>query len=272
MEGADTGVEAIGTVEAVGAGVIEPRPGQAVVTVNVGQAYRHWQVCPAETAIPVPRVDPEVLALIPSGVSALVALEQVGHMGTGETVVITAAAGGLGNIMTQLAVRAGNHVVGVCGDAQKAEWLASVGVDRAVNYRSESLRGVLADEYANRLDLVMDSVGGEVFDALLDHLAPRGRLVICGFTSDRLPTERVTAERIYTKLYWKAASVRGFMNYRFAEHAAEARTRLLESLERGDIRPLIDEQRFTGLDSVADAVEYVLRGRNLGKVVVDLRT
>jgi NADPH-dependent curcumin reductase CurA len=268
---ADTGVEAIGLVEAVGPGVAAPRPGQPVVTVNVGRAYRYWQICPAETAIPVPDVDPAVLALIPSGVSALVALEQVGNMGAGETVVITAAAGGLGNIMTQLAVKAGNHVVAVCGDARKAEWLGSVGVDRVVNYRSESLPGVLADEYPDRISLAMDSVGGAVFDALVDHLAPHGRLVICGFTSDRLPTERVTAERIYTKLYWKAASVRGFMNYRFAEHAAEARTRLLAWLAGGEIQPLVDQRRFSGLESVVDAVEYLLAGQNLGKVIVDLR-
>ncbi len=267
---ADTGVEAIGIVEDVGHGVAALRPGDPVVTVNVGQAYRYWQVCPADSAIPVPEVHPEILALIPSGVSALVALEQVGELGSGETVLITAAAGGLGNIMTQLAVRAGNHVVALCGDARKAAWLESIGVDRVINYRDESLDAVLAEHYADRLDLVMDSVGGEVFDALVKQLAPRGRLVVCGFTSDRLPTERVSAERIYTQLYWKAASVRGFMNYRFAEYAPAARRQLLELRERGELRPLVDPTSFKGLGAVADAVEYLLSGANLGKVLVDL--
>lgn len=267
---ADTGVEAIGIVEAVGPGVASPRPGDAVVTVNVGRAYRRWQLCAAESAIPVPEVHPEILALIPSGVSALVALEQVGELRSGETVVITAAAGGLGNVMTQLAVRAGNHVIALCGDARKAVWLESVGVDRVINYREESLEDVLAAQYPDRLDLVMDSVGGTVFDALVAQLAPKGRLVVCGFTSDRLPTERVTAERIYTQLYWKAASVRGFMNYRFAEHASEARERLLRLRDEGAITPLVDTRSFQGLASVADTVEYLLSGGNLGKVVVDL--
>jgi NADPH-dependent curcumin reductase CurA len=218
----------------------------------------------------VPEAHPEILALIPSGVSALVALEQVGELGTGETVVITAAAGGLGNVMTQLAVRAGNHVVALCGAARKAAWLESAGVDRVIDYREESLEAVLAEHYTDRLDLVMDSVGGKVFDALVDELAPRGRLVVCGFTSDRLPTERVTAERIYTRLYWKAASVRGFMNYRFAEYAPAARERLLELREQGELKPLVDPANFKGLGAVADAVEYLLSGSNLGKVLVDL--
>ena len=267
---ADTGVEAIGRVEEVGPGVTTPRPGDAVVTVNVGRAYRRWQLCPAESAIPVPEVHPEILALIPSGVSALVALEQAGELGSGETVLITAAAGGLGNVMTQLAVRAGNHVVALCGDARKAAWLESIGVDRVINYRNESLEAVLAEHYADGLDLVRDSVGGKVFDALVDELAPKGRLVICGFTSDRLPTERVTAERIYTRLYWKAASVRGFMNYRFAEYAPAAREHLLALRERGELLPVVDPSEFKGLGSVADAVEYLLSGANLGKVLVDL--
>jgi len=268
---ADTGVEAVGIIEAVGEGVPPTRVGEAVATVNVGQAYRLWQICRAEDAIVVEEASPEVLALVPSGVSALLALTKVGNMARGETVLITAAAGGLGNVMTQLALAAGNHVVAVCGGERKAAWLESTGVQRVVNYRQEQLEDVIRSDYCDRLDLVMDSVGGKGFDLLVDNLAPLGRLVVCGYTSDRLPPERVLAERIYTKLYWKAASIRGFMNYRFAAHAAAARAELFTMRRDGRIRPLVDERRFYGLEDVATAVEYLLSGSNLGKVVVDLR-
>jgi NADPH-dependent curcumin reductase CurA len=117
---------------------------------------------------------------------------------------------------------------------------------------------------------VLDSVGGTCFDTLVDNLAPHGRLVVCGYTSDRLPTARVQAERIYTRLYWKAASVRGFMNYRFAAFADDARKRLIAMTLDGRITPLLDSNKFIGLDSVADAVELLLAGKNLGKVVVGL--
>jgi len=239
--------------------------------MKAGDGYRYWQVVKADDAIAVPAASREVLALIPSGVSALVALEQVGEMKSGETVCITAATGGLGNMLTQLAINAGNHVVAICGSDEKASLLHKLGAARVIQYRRENLAQVLASEYSNRIDLAMDSVGGEMFDALLDNLAPRGRLVVCGFTSDRVPTAKVEQERIYTKLYWKAASVRGFMNYRFVEHAADARARLLEMLGAGTITPLVDAKAFKGLESVADAVEYLLAGRNTGKVVADLR-
>lgn len=268
---ADTGVEAVGIIEACGSGVDGFEVGSAVATMTAGAGYREWQICTPATAIAVPEASREILALIPSGVSALVALQRVGEMSSGETVCISAAAGGLGNIMTQLAVNAGNHVIAICGSDEKAERLRNFGAARVVQYRRESVAEVLRDEYPDRIDLAMDSVGGALFDVLVDNLAPFGRLVVCGFTSDRLPTARVEQERIYTKLYWKAASVRGFMNYRFAGYAEDARKRLLEMLAAGTIVPLVDATEFKGLESVADAVEHLLAGRNLGKVIADLR-
>lgn len=268
---ADTGVEAVGIVMACGPDVEGFEIGTAVATMKAGDGYRDWQVVKASDAIAVPKASPEVLALIPSGVSALVALERVGEMTSGETVCVTAASGGLGNILTQLAVNAGNHVVAVCGSDEKASRLRELGAARVVQYKRESVADVLAAEYPSKINLAVDSVGGELFDALAENLAPYGRLVVCGFTSDRVPTVKVEQERIYTKLYWKAASVRGFMNYRFAEHAADARRRLLDMLEAGTITPLVDPTGFKGLESVAEAVEHLLAGKNIGKVVVDLR-
>ncbi len=265
------GVEAVGEVAAIGPGVTDWQVGDPVAVVRAGFGYRHYQVCPEVELIRIPAATPEILAMIPSGVSAVLALERVGELGTGETVLITAAAGGLGSVATQWAVRAGNHVVAVCGSDVKAQWLASVGVNRVIQYRREPLESVLAKEYPERLDLVMDSVGGPVFDTLVRNLAPHGRLVVCGYTSDRLPTAEVTSERIYTQLYWKAASVRGFMNYRFARYAPPARQKLLQACAEGSVQALVDPRSFRGLESVADAVEHLLEGNNLGKIVVDLR-
>ena len=267
----DAGVEAVGVVEMVGAGVKNITVGDAVAVVKAGFGYRLRQVCAYEEVIAIPEASPVMLALIPSGVSALLALERVGELSSDEVVCISAAAGGLGNIAVQLAVAAGNHVIAICGDACKANWLQQIGADRVINYRQENPADVIDHEYHDRLDLVMDSVGGEIFDVLLRNLAPHGRLVICGYTADRLPTARIEDERIYTRLYWKAASVRGFMNYRFSEFAPEARQRLIDKVRDGRLQPLVDDSAFTGLEAVAEAVDYLLAGKNLGKVVVDLR-
>ncbi|MFK7958407.1 MAG: zinc-binding dehydrogenase [Lysobacterales bacterium] len=265
----DAGVEAIGVVEKIGSEVDALKVGDPVATVGAG--YCLYKTCDQSKAYRVPAATPEILALIPSGVSALIALERIGEMGTDETVCITAAAGGFGNIATQLAVNAGNHVVAVCGSDKKARWLRELGVQRVINYRQESLDEVLKAEYPDQINLAMDSVAGDTFDALLLQLAPHGRLVICGQTTDRMPPQKVMAERVYTRLYWKAASVRGFLNMRFTEYAADARERLIGMTERGEITPLMDTTRFSGLGQAADAGEHLLAGANMGKVILDLR-
>jgi NADPH-dependent curcumin reductase CurA len=140
-----------------------------------------------------------------------------------------------------------------------------------IDYRREDLREVLAAEYPKGLDVAYDTVGGEVFDAFVDHLAHRGRLVISGHTSDfDRPDEDVPHPRIYRKLYWKSASVRGFQNPAFPEFFDDACRRVLELYYAGALRVLVDPTPFVGVDAVADAVEHLLAGRNLGKVVVKL--
>jgi NADPH-dependent curcumin reductase CurA len=130
---------------------------------------------------------------------------------------------------------------------------------------------VLAREYPKGLDIAYDSVGGAIFDAFLDHLAMRGRLIISGHTSDfDQPVVDVPQPRLYHKLYWKSASVRAFQNPAFREFFADAARRILDLYYAGGLRVLIDPRPFVGLESVPDAVEYLLSGRSRGKVVVRL--
>ncbi len=267
----DLGVESVGEIVALGAAVDRLRLGEAVAVSKLGGGYREYQVVDARRAIPVREASAQILALIPTGVSALVGLERIGEMRSGEVVAVSAAAGGLGHVLVQLAKLAGNHVIGLTGSASKAEALRALGVDRAIDYRREDLRAVLAQEYPKGIDLAYDTVGGPVFDAFVDHLAMRGRLVISGHTSDfDRPDEDVPQPRIYRKLYWKSASVRAFQMPAFPEHFDDACRRVLELYYAGALRVLVDPTPFTGLERVADAVEHLLAGRNLGKVVVGL--
>jgi NADPH-dependent curcumin reductase CurA len=267
----DMGIEAVGTVVAVGAGVAGLREGDAVATKKLGTGYREYQRAEAARVIPVREASPEVLTLLPTGVSAMVGLEQVGEMRGGETVAVSAAAGGLGHIVVQLAKLAGCHVIGLAGDDDKVERLRALGVDRPVNYRREDLRALLATEYPRGLDIAYDSAGGEVFDAFLGNLAMRGRLVISGHTSDfDKAVENVAQPRIYRQLYWKSASVRGFQNQAFPEHYDDAARRILQLHYDGKLQVWVDPTPFVGVGQVADAVEHLLSGRNRGKVVIRL--
>jgi prostaglandin reductase 3 len=118
------------------------------------------------------------------GISGSVALEQVEEVKSGETVLVTAAAGGTSQCVVQLAKLAGDHVIGTTSSDEKAEVLKALGCDRVVNYNKEDIGTVLETEYPNGVDLVFEPVGGETFKAAVQNIAVHGRVI--GFTSGYL--------------------------------------------------------------------------------------
>ncbi|MDP5337525.1 MAG: zinc-binding dehydrogenase [Nodularia sp. (in: cyanobacteria)] len=266
----DVGVEAVGEVIAVGENVTDFSIGDTVQTIARGGGYREYQAVDSKLAFKVRESRPEVLTLMPTGVSALVALEQVGEMKSNEVVLVTAAAGGTGHIAVQLAKLAGNHVIGTCGSETKAQLLRELGCDRIINYRQENLHQVLKQEYPNGINLIFECVGKEVFDTCVDNLAVGGRLVVVGFISEYAKQpEQVTQPRIYQQLFWKGASVRGFFMPHYSQHLAAASDDRLSNLFYTDkLTVAVDPTQFIGIESISAAVEYLLRGQNCGKVVV----
>lgn len=138
----DAGFEALGVVEAAGEGVESVRAGQPVAVMSFG-AFAEFQLVPAKHLVPIPALDARYLPLLVSGLTASVALSEVGQMRSGETVLVTAAGGGTGQFAVQLAHRAGalggrarrdgaqptalctgrcagNHVIGTCSSDEKA--------------------------------------------------------------------------------------------------------------------------------------------------------
>ncbi|MEH2270547.1 MAG: zinc-binding dehydrogenase [Nostoc sp.] len=265
----DLGVEALGKVIAIGENVKDFQIGDAVVTTWRGGGYREYQVIDANLAVKVREATPELLTLMPTGVSALVALEQVGEMKNNEVVLVTAAAGGTGHIAVQLAKLAGNHVIGTCSSEAKAKLLRELGCDRIINYRTENLNQVLKQEYPNGINLIFDCVGKTVFDTCVENLAVRGRLVVVGFISEYTNhIEQITQPRLYHQLFWKAASVRGFLMTHYKEYMPEAGDRLLNLFYTDKLKVAVDPTQFQGIESIPDAVQYLLSGHNCGKVVV----
>ena len=267
----DLGAEAVGIVEAVGPDVSGFREGDAVATGGVGGGYREVQLVNVRHAVPVPEATPEVLSIFVSGLTASIALTEVARMGEGETVLVTAAAGGTGQFAVQLAHLAGNHVIGTCGNDEKADLLRRLGCDRPINYRAEDVADVLKREYRKGVDVVYESVGRGLFDTALGALAQRGRLLCIGYVSEYVDgVESVERPRIYTQLLGKSASVHGFFLPHFREQFQTHTLKLMGLMREGTLDVAIDERRFEGVESVVDAVEYLHSGQSRGKVVVEL--
>lgn len=265
----ELGVEAAGVVVDAGEEVKHLQDGDSVVTSTLGGGYREYNVVHASNVIQVPQPSPEALSIMVSGLTASIALEEAGDLAHDETVLVTAAAGGTGQYAVQLAKQAGNHVIGTCGTEEKAAFLDELGCDRPIHYREEDVGQVLAEEYPDGVDLIYESVGGDLFDVCVNALARRGRLLSIGYVSEyKDGPEKITRERIYTTLIDKSASLRGFFLPHFAEHFRSHMNKLLRQHRSGSLDIYVDDTNFEGIEEVPDAVEYLQSGKSMGKVVV----
>jgi len=267
------GVESVGVVIAVGDEVEDIEEGNAVSTVKVGTAYQNYQKTLANNVVAIPEATPEYLTLNPTGISAYLALEKVAELEEGETVIVSAAAGGLGHIIVQLCKFKNCHVVGICGSEQKVQLLKDLGCcDRVINYRKESIEKILNQEYNNKIDVAFDSVGQHMFDAFLANLAPLGRLVINGLATEfgSSSFQQIHAPRVYESIYWKGASVRCFMNHLYKFEHSAARAALISLYQNGQLQVKVDPTAFEGIEAILDASDYLLAGKSCGKVVVKL--
>ncbi|XP_039695476.1 prostaglandin reductase 3 isoform X1 [Pteropus medius] len=275
----DIGFEGVGEVVALGLSAsAKYTVGQSVAYMAPG-SFAEYTVVPASIATAVPSLKPEYLTLLVSGTTASISLSEFGELSEGKKVLVTAAAGGTGQFAVQLAKKAKCHVIGTCSSDEKAAFLKSVGCDRPINYNTEHINTVLKREYPKGVDVVYESVGGTMFDLAVDALAVKGRLILIGFISGyQTPTglSPIKAETLPARLLKKSASIQGFfLNHYFSKRSA-AMDQLLKMYTSGDLACEVDlgdlsaEGRFTGLESIFRAVDYMYMRKNTGKIVVEL--
>lgn len=266
----DAGFEAVGIVASVGDAVSHIKVGSPVALMTFG-SYAEFTLVPAKHLLPVPRPDPEVVAMLTSGLTASISLEKAGQMTSGQVVLVTAAAGGTGQFAVQLAKLAGNKVVATCGGESKAALLASLGVDRVINYQHEKIKDVLKKEFPRGVDIIYESVGGEMFDLCLNALAVHGRLVVIGMIS-QYQGEEGWKPKNYTglceKILAKSQTVAGFFLVQHAHMWQDHLDKLFELYASGKLKVSLDPKKFLGVASAVDAVEYLHSGKSVGKVVV----
>lgn len=269
----DTGFEGLGEVVEVGEECGGFSAGDHVSYMAIG-SFSEYVVVPAKLAFPVPRADPSFIPLLVSGLTASICLERCGELKRGEKVLVTAAAGGTGQFAVQLAKMAGCHVIGTCSSDEKVDFLRSIGCDRPINYKKESLRSVLSEEYKQGVDVVYESVGGDMFNTCLKSLATGGRLLIIGFISSYRDGSFASRPSlpITQILLSKSASIRGFFLNNYTQDFARHYGQLVGLLTAGKLRCHVDQGggAFSGLEGVLEAVDYLYSGKSAGKVVVDI--
>jgi NADPH:quinone reductase-like Zn-dependent oxidoreductase len=180
------GMEAAGTIDALGAGVEGRAVGERVIVGTQHGAYAERMVVPARQALPA--VDgfstDENAAIGVNYLTAWVSLMEMARLRPADRVLVTAAAGGVGTAAVQIATRFGCATVGLAGSDEKLEGIRALGAEAAVNYRSPGFEARLREAAGpGGFDVALEVVGGEVFRAVWPVLAPFGRVVVAGFAS-----------------------------------------------------------------------------------------
>jgi NADPH2:quinone reductase len=222
---------------------------------------------PAQTwPVPDGVSDSAALAVVLQGLTAWHLLRTCAHLVAGETVVVLAAAGGVGSIAVQLARRWGaGRVIGVASTVDKQELVRGLGADEVIDAGTEDLTDALvAANGGSRVDIVLEMVGGRVFDASLAALAPFGRLVTYGMAG-RTPPEPLQAGALIARShavigFWLAHCTRR------PEMLREPVAELLDMVAAGELTT-VDGGSYP-LAEAARAHEDIRSRRTSGKLIL----
>jgi synaptic vesicle membrane protein VAT-1 len=275
------GMEATGTIDLLGPGVVRRAVGERVIVGAQYGAYAEQIVVPERQALPVIAgySTEENAAIAVNYLTAWVALMEMARLRPTDRVLVTAAAGGVGTAAVQIATRFGCRTVGLAGDDAKLDAIRTLGAESAVNYRradfEEHLRATAGPE---RFDVVVELVGGEVLRAVWPVLAPFGRVVVAGFASLALqrwnPLSWLRTWRDLPKADIRslAPSSHGLMGthvgYLLNDPPRLARVwaALMAFVTAYGIRPLVGAT-FT-FEEMAEAHRFMESRRSVGKIVV----
>jgi hypothetical protein len=204
------------------------------------------------------------------GLTAYFTILEAGRARPGETVVVSAAAGAVGQIAGQLAKLAGCRAVAVAGSDAKLAWCRELGYDAGINHRSANdLAAALGAACPEGIDLFLDNTAGPIHDAVMQHLAPRARIVVCGQVAlaDRFDQPDV-GPRFLRQIMIARATVQGFLVLDYADRYDLARRRLAGWAKAGRLRHR--EDVLDGIEQMPAAFLRLLRGENFGKQLVRL--
>ena len=174
--------------------------------------HLRYSVVKAQGLWIVPEAAPEYVGLRISALTSCAMLEETGKLRKGETVLITAAAGGAGHFAVQLAKLAGCTVIGTCSSAEKAAVLRELGCDHIINHRTQDVAAELLKIAPEGLDVVLEGVGGQMLKTALGSLGPKGRLLQVGYISEYPHNKNREAEAAHhgedtASLFWKAETI-----------------------------------------------------------------
>jgi len=263
------GLEAAGTIEAVGAHVVEPTVGEQVCVLLPGGGYAEYCVAPAALCLPVPEnlTLVEAASLPEAYCTVWSNLYDFAHLKSGESLLVHGGSSGIGITAIQLATALGSRVIVTAGSDEKCRFCERLGAQAAVNYRTQDFAAAVLELTKNRgVDVVLDMVGGSYFTRNIAALAPDGRLVIIA-TQDGAKGEADLRTVMAKRLVITGSMLRP----REVEFKRRVRNELLGKvwpmLANERLKPVVD--RVFPMNEAAAAHAYFESGVHIGKIVLE---
>jgi NADPH-dependent curcumin reductase len=204
-----------------------------------------------------------------NGVTAHLALTQIGEPRQGDTVLVSTAAGAVGSAVGQIAKIMGCRTVGIAGGADKvAQCLTEFGYDAALDYKAEGLAAAIDAACPDGINIYFDNTAGTISDTVYSRLALNARVIVCGTASIPAWDPWPTGPRVERHLLVKRARMQGFVIFDHMDKYEASVSQLAEWVRSGQLR--YEEDVLAGLESCPDALAGLYRGENKGKRIIKL--
>jgi NADPH-dependent curcumin reductase CurA len=201
------------------------------------------------------------------GMTAYFGLLDVGQPKAGETVVVSGAAGAVGQTVGQVAKHLGCRVVGIAGGQDKCDFVVKeLGFDACIDYKNGDVREGLKQYCPNGVDVYFDNVGGDILDTVLTRINMKARIVICGAISQYNNTSAVKGPANYLSLLVNRARMEGMVVFDYAPRYQEGVAALAKWMQEGTLKSR--EDVVEGFDKFHDALLMLFEGKNFGKLVL----
>jgi NADPH2:quinone reductase len=260
------GIELCGEVVAAGPEVTGVAPGDRLVGGPIGGAFAELTLMNAATALPAPDGldDAEAAAFFVTYQTGWFGLHRRARLAVGETLLVHAAAGGVGSGAVQLGKAAGARVIGVAGGERKAEAARALGADVVIDRNTQDFVQVVKEVTEGRgADVVYDPVGGDTYARSTKCIAFEGRILVIGFAGGQIQSAALNHALVknysIVGLHW------GLYQSKNPQLIRDCHAQLTTMVADGAIRPLVGER--LGLDEVPAGLQRLADGDTVGRVV-----
>ncbi len=246
-------------------------------TVSGGLGVQqYWTGDAADKTAALYKVDPKAAplpaylnALGMPGMTGYFGLLDVGMPKAGETVVVSGAAGAVGQTVGQVAKHKGCRVVGIAGGKDKCDFVVNeLGFDACIDYKNEAVKDGLKTHCPKGVDIYFDNVGGEILDTVLTRINFKARIIICGAISQYNNTTPVKGPANYLSLLVNRARMEGIVVFDYADRYPVAVAEMAKWMKEGSFKTR--EDIVKGLENFPDALLMLFEGKNFGKLVLQV--